>query len=311
VEIFPQDLGSKWHRALVRARVPQHGPRPGLVGLAGLIRGDGHGNAPAPERPVRDRDGNDAEPRRLGPLARFWSGGNAMDPQAAADGLAAIHPRAGIATLAMGISSATMLVPGLVMAASGEPTGALVMGGAVAFMSSLGLLVPRLLFGRAHKVVGADEIESLLPFARDDLDRAYLTLARDIARQAAASVSQETEQVVRGALRALGEAIENLPLSAAPASFAARSANGSDMRGEAARVRAEAGSEPDAITRSSLLRQADALDRRASAMERDCRAGAPCRRVARRTAGPDRSLTRRPERPWLHGQQRRQWRSRQ
>lgn len=247
MNVFPQDLGRRWHVALVAARTP----RPRGQGLGPLFTP----NAAAPPR----RD--DKTP---GPLARFWSGGTNLGAEAASDGLAGMAVRT---RPLIGLGIGTLLYAGMagVLAATGQPETAVIITGASAFMGSLCLLMPRWLFGRVHNTaLVSREIETLLPTARDDLDRAFLTLVGDVVRQSPSAMPLAAQTEVRSALSALGEAIEQMPALAGANDLPDVGA----LRNEAACVRAEAEREPDAVAQASLVRQADALVRRADALFR-------------------------------------------
>lgn len=240
MDIHPQDLGPKWHTALVRARTPERRGR----SAGGWIT-----SGKAPTR------------KPLGLIGRFWTGGAKMDGAAATDGLAGMQPKIRPQSLALGIGGAVALTAGaLILATGGPPEIAAVTVAEAAFIGSLGLLLPRFLFQRIHRnPLTPSEIEMLLPASRDDLERAYLTLAIDAAKQ---EVSPEVEREMRIALRALGEAIERLPqISSLPEAA-------DTLRQQAASVRREAQNEPDHLTAESLERQAEALERRADAISR-------------------------------------------
>lgn len=257
MNLFPQDLGSRWHETLVRSRARPLNRRGGAIRR---LFGHEHGGAPAAA--------GAAKRSPLGPLARFWSGGAQLDPATAATGLAGMRTRTTPMAVGMTAGSLAYLIPMAVMAAQGEPVGAAIFGGAAAVMSSIGLLVPRFFFQHVHnRPLVASEIEALLPTAPDELDRAFLTLVLDVIRQPEATIPMEARSALRDALTALAEAIEEL----APA-FVGASGSGEQsapgLRSEAEQVRAEALREPDPVASASLARQADALLRRADAYER-------------------------------------------
>ncbi len=238
MRIYPQDLGSKWHVALVSALTPRLRGR----GVSPGVAGDGRGS------------------KRLGPLGRFWTGGAGIDPEASADGLAGMQGRTTPLRIAMSISAASLLAGAVALAASGQPGGAVVAGGGAALYGSIGLLVPRFLFRYVHgRPVAAREVETLLPTARDDLDRSYLTLVIDAIRQ---PVPPETGKELRIALRTLGEAIDRLPVASGPP------LDGDALRQEATQTLAKAQAEPDALIAASQERRAEALRRRADANDR-------------------------------------------
>ncbi len=253
MDVFPQDLGSRWHVTLVCARTParhRRGP--------GLLRGDA-------AVPVEDKA---AERATLGPLGRFWTRGANLDPETAAAGLSGMRTRTLPITLGMGLGALAYAVPMVAMAVAGEPVGAAVFAGATTLMGSLGLFLPRFLFRRVHaRPLAANEIEALLGTTSDLLDRAYLTLVADVIRQPEAMIPNEARSALRDALTALAEAIEQLPPAYVPSGATAQSSP-DDLRAEAERVRAEAEREPDVVSAASLARQGDALLRQADAQER-------------------------------------------
>ncbi len=115
MDLYPQDLGSKWHFALARART--RAARPPLSG-------------PDPtEPPVK---------KQLGPLGKFWTGGSNMDADTAADGMASLRARTLPLTVLMG-TSALMLVGGsLALAAGGEMGGVAVTTAMAGIYGSMG-----------------------------------------------------------------------------------------------------------------------------------------------------------------------------
>lgn len=208
---------------------------------------------------------------RVGPLGRYWAG-NAVDDQTAHSGLAGMRGQLLPLKLAMSFTGASMAAQTLLLLGVGQPGGAAVAAGIAAMFASVGLFLPRFLFHRVHaKPLAAREVETLLPTARDELDRAYLTLILDVIAQPAATIPEETQAELRKAIGALGEAIEQMPAAAAQGVVSEGSDEGGSvetLRQEARRVRAEAVAERDEISQSSLERQADALERRADALAR-------------------------------------------
>jgi hypothetical protein len=248
MDLFPQDLGGRWHTALVRARLPQrHAPFGGA-----RLPVDEFAEPPLPSA-------------RVGPLGRFWAGGTDADDAATARGLSAVRSRTGPMTTGLGIGAAAALLVGSLGALLGNaPELAVLTGAEAAFLGSIGLFAPRVIFGRVHRrPLRTAEIEALLPTCRDDLDRSFLTLAIDAARQHGALIPDEAKRDVRRALGVLADAIEQLP-----AGSTAPNESADDLRREAERVRAEAGAETDPVGAASLERQADALARRADSLAR-------------------------------------------
>lgn len=252
MDVFPQDLSSRWYAALVQARMPvAHTPRGRM----------------AEERAATARP----DPRPASALERFWLGGADVprDPAKAAEVMGAMRARflpARILVTAMPLLFGGMAVT--MGALSGEPAAAAMMAGQAVFVGAIGLLMPRFRFGRIHKApLAAREVEELLPSVTDDVERAYLTLVIDVIRQTPATVSPEAQEELRQALGALGEAIEQLPPGGISASVDA-DGGAAALRREADSVLAEAAAEQDRVTKESLERQAEALLRRAGALER-------------------------------------------
>ena len=110
----------------------------------------------------------------------------------------------------------------------------------------------------------AGEIAALLPQAQDTLERSYLTLVMDVARQ---EITPAAGIDLRGALKSLGDAVDKLP--------ATRVVEGADhdimtevLRRTAAETLTAAQAEPDRIVAASLMRRVEALHRRADATAR-------------------------------------------
>lgn len=119
----------------------------------------------------------------------------------------------------------------------------------------------RLLFARP---LTAGEVAALLPQASDALERSYLTLVMDVARQ---EIIPAVGLDLRGALKSLGDAIDKLP--------ATRVVEGTDhdimtevLRRTAAETLQAAQAEPDRVVAASLMRRVEALHRRADATAR-------------------------------------------
>ncbi|GAB4452456.1 MAG: hypothetical protein OHK0029_03390 [Armatimonadaceae bacterium] len=135
---------------------------------------------------------------------------------------------------------------------------------------SVSLSSPRRALKKAHeRTLTVSEVESLLPTARGRLERMYLHLTLDVMRQEIPSESARND--IRAALRHLGDAISKLP--AEPVSTLDAAA----LRREALALRQQAATEHDSFVQSSLNRQAETLERRASLAAQNSRS-------ARRTA---------------------------
>ncbi|MES2462562.1 MAG: hypothetical protein V4671_18420 [Armatimonadota bacterium] len=127
-----------------------------------------------------------------------------------------------------------------------------------------------------EKPLSAAEIASLLPLSGDELERSYLTLVMDVSRQevasqAAAGIDAGPRADLREALQALGDAIDRLPTGRVVGNGSGNER--SDIMTEVLRRTAEetlrqAQAEPDRVVAASLVRQVEALHRRADATAR-------------------------------------------
>lgn len=255
MKLLPQDLGQKRGRALLLRR-------------AGL-----------PSQSVADTTLSD-EPTRLGFWGRRWLGkqqGQVTEDEA----LCALHSlrhrlRAwaglgalpGLAALGILLGEASHGLPGEVFP--------FVAGAALlSYFCVVGR--PRaLLTGRLRQIreqpLSASEIAFLLPLASDELERSYLTLVMEVSRQEVAAHALPGAEAgaradLREALQALGDAIDRLPLGRTVGS------ERPDILTEVLRRTAEdtllaAQAEPDRVVAASLVRQVEALHRRADATTR-------------------------------------------
>jgi hypothetical protein len=126
--------------------------------------------------------------------------------------------------------------------------------------AAAGMIGPMFVFRAATlRPVSDGELEFLLAFGRDDLDREFLFLARQALR---VETDAATEAQIRACIAELGEAIDRLPASdPIPA-------NVTDLLNQARELRESASAEGDALVASSLLRQAKAHERADEASER-------------------------------------------
>jgi hypothetical protein len=203
-----------------------------------------------------------AQSKRLGPLTRLWASGAESPPEAITDALVAMRGQVQGVTFGLVCGSIGIWIPTIAILASGyTDAGTCVVGGFMAAMGTLmsgaGLWMPgRWLRRVCRPPLAAAEVEALLTTATDELEKAYLRLIADVVRQA---VAPEAAERVREALRAVGEAIDQLPAVAVP-----RAGEGA-LREEAARARDEARREADPVVAASHERRADALERSADA----------------------------------------------
>lgn len=185
MNLYPKDLGAKRQIALLWRRARRAGPAP------------------------------DHRPPRVGAWERFWIGEDLYNhaPETVPPALRAMR-RAGAFWSVVGLAplpAAVCLFIALGQSGNASAPLALLLGPLWA-----GLVAgayPRALFDRAHRrlndtPITAAEVAGLLPQAHDELERAYLTLLMDVARQ---EVAPQSEADLRPALRALGDAIDKLP----------------------------------------------------------------------------------------------------
>lgn len=250
MDIYLQDIGRQRQRMLLQWRVAS------MKGTSHQFSGprleSGFVSLPA----AGDRE----TPPRLGWLGRLWARGAGSSPEVAAAGLDAMRGMNYGFTWGLSCGSTGFWVPGALMASSGDPAAGVFMMAIGAIMSGVGFWLPGYWLRRVCRPpVSAGEVEALHTLAQDELERAYLRLVADAVRQ---SVAPEAAERVRAALRAVGEAIDQLPAVAMPR------ANVDTLREEAGRAQAEARAEADAVIAASHERKADALGRSALAAQR-------------------------------------------
>jgi hypothetical protein len=255
MKLFPQDLGQKRSHSL-------------------LIRRAGLTPRTLPEA------GSEGEAARVGFWGRRWLAKSQQqvsndEVQYALYSLRhKMRAWALLGSIPVGISTIIMLAE----VGHGLPSGALpFIAGAfgVSYFSVFGR--PRaLLTGRLRRMretpLTPSEIAALLPQATDELERSYLTLVMDVCRQEVSSSAAPGAEAgaradLREALQALGDAIDRLPTGRVTGS------ERPDIMTEVLRRTAEemlqtAQAEPDRVVASSLIRQVEALHRRADATTR-------------------------------------------
>ncbi|MDX1934241.1 MAG: hypothetical protein SFU56_16695 [Capsulimonadales bacterium] len=121
----------------------------------------------------------------------------------------------------------------------------------------------------AERDLTVEDIEALLPNARGRLERQYFGLVLDALRTEIPSESAKSD--IRAALRHLGDAIARLP------SDPVATPDADILRREAQGLRMQANRETDAFVESSLLRQAEMLEQRATLAAQN---GRSARRIA-------------------------------
>jgi hypothetical protein len=254
LKLFPQDLGQKRGQILLLRR-------------AGL-------SSPTAADPQTGE-----EPIRIGFWGRRWLGrhhGQVSDVEAIT-ALQSLRVRLR-AWAALGLLPTGFGVVFLDAAGRGFPPEALpILAGASFFSYFCVIGRPRaLLSARLRRLreqpLTASEIASLLPLASDELERSYLTLVMDVSRQEVSSQGVPGAEAgaradLREALQALGDAIDRLPIGRSIGS------ERPDIMTEVLRRTAEemlqaAQAEPDRVVASSLVRQVEALHRRADATTR-------------------------------------------
>jgi len=263
MELLPEDMGAKWHVAVVRHRA--------------------YGTSVAWAKPL--------EPR-LGRLGRLWTRDMKLSDEVAA----ATLPMASDSTLGytygLGIPAAiASLLLGAISASSGDfGWTAAAAGMAAGSLYGSTVLLPRHTVRQLHKApLKAEEVERLLtngipglpPFLGelanrffrmwnrgvtdqqpDSLEQAFLALVMDVLN--ADNVPEASRDDLRLTLRALGDAVANLPLIDAEATF---SLDAADLKADAEMLRERADRETDPIVAESLRRQAEAHQERARASE--------------------------------------------
>jgi hypothetical protein len=201
----------------------------------------------------------------------MWAKGTGLTDEQAARAL----PVTGSMTLGLfwglGATGGGLAALGMLLGAvTGKVELAAIFGAFGTSLALPGVLVPGPFFRSLHKKpLRSAEIESLLaaPAGQNsELERAYLNLVLTaVRRPAAASGVPEAETEVRDALRALGEAIDRLPLDS---SGGGQVVDAATLRRESAAVIEQANREPDDVIADSLRRRAEALARSADAAER-------------------------------------------
>lgn len=265
MRLEPQDLGTRWHVFLVRERTRSWWSR--------LTKKD----APEP---------------RLGFLGRLWNRRLKIDPEAAAATFPYAADETLGATYGLGATLATVGASVAAALALGSPDIATVahsvgMAAAVGVGAAGGwvgaVALPRAVLRKLHRrPLSRDEIEDVLgmesegpflhrlaahlmerfgaaaPEASDPLERAFLQLVLEALRR---DIPAEAEEDIRVALRALGDAISDLPqpLETSDEMIA--------LRQKAAAFTSRAQQEPDRVVAASFERQAEALRRQADAVE--------------------------------------------
>lgn len=213
-----------------------------------------------------------APPPHLGFWGRLWARGSGLNDTQAAAALPALSSSTLGLFWGLGGSGGGLAVIGaLIGALSGKAEVAAMLGGAGALLAVPGLLSPGPFFRSLHKKpLTPGEVETLLAATPPDhaLERAYLNLALAAIRQPSSRTragAAGAEDDVRDALRALGEAIDNLPPGA---QSGAPDVDTTALQRDAQQTLVRAETEPDPVIGASLRRRAEALERAAEAANR-------------------------------------------
>ncbi len=242
MEIFPQNLTSRYHIELVRRRA---------------AKGFGQPNV------------DDALPKpQLGRMGRYWAQGTELtEEQAALAAPAAATGAQSVAAVTMVLGSIFVLLPSMILGASLR-NAALGFSAFGAGTTALWFLahgpIAQFVFRKAHEALTPKEVEDLISRTQDDLSKAYLQLTRDAVLVEA---NDATTLKVREALSALGEAIEALPAVVIEPQDTAL------LRTQAAELQSRAAAETDPVISQSLARQADSFEQRAESQEKSALVG--------------------------------------
>jgi hypothetical protein len=243
MKLYPQHLRDRQHAEIIKRRSF------GLEGK-GSAEGMSHSDPPPPQ---------------MGRLGRLWAKRTGLTDRQAATGLPAssmaTQTTIWLPTTVIGFLSAIL---GAAVVKKTEIPADLYYSYWAAGMAALSALCAgpgagAVFHSLYEKPLRVSEIDYLLEGAETDLDRAYLTLVRDAIRQ---EVPEQSQEDIRAAIQALGEAIDRLPV------VTVRPLDTVALREEADRLAQEAGRQTDRVIAESLERKADALRHRASAHER-------------------------------------------
>lgn len=259
MDLHPRDLGTERYLAIVRRRLtptmPQGSPVPPLDETPARV--------PRSRRLRRQRE----------KIRRYWVRDLKVDEatgEKVANMLYKGTPGVGARVGAV-IVSIYLLLPMLICLLAGAPppfpiflalTWALVMA---AIIQSPRRTIRQL----DEKVLTGQEVEAMLPIARGRLERSYLQLVLEAMRQDIPSATAQND--IRAALRDLGDTVSRLPADAVPVP------NSAALRDEARLLRNQAALENDSLVRTSQLRQAETLERRAALADQN---GVALRRLA-------------------------------
>jgi hypothetical protein len=263
MELTPRDLGTERYLSVIRKRVTPMTPQ------GTPATGTGADNAPVRRRGRRVRSR----------IRRYWVQDLNVDDETAAEvadivskGTPGVGMKVGLFIFSLyfwlGIFITSLFAP------FGVPFTLLLMW---SIITPLILMSPRKTVRQMdEKPLTVPEVEAMLPHARGRLDRMYLNLVMDALRQEVPTESAKSD--IRAALRHLGDVVASLPADP----VGTRDAG--SLHKEAMERRQQAAMETDSVVQASLIRQADALERRATVAalnDRSSRRAAALRREAR------------------------------
>jgi hypothetical protein len=237
MEIFPQNLSSRYHIELVRRRSAK--------GVA----------EPRVDEPIPNPE--------LGKMGRYWAQDMELTEEQAALAAPASAPGAkSMAALTMIMGGLFVMLPAITLGASmrNAALGFSVFGaGTTALWMFAHGPVAQYVFRKAHAALTPKEIEDMIGRSQDELAKAYLQLVRDAVLVEA---NDATALKVREALSALGEAIEALP------AVVIEPQDSTLLRTQARELAERAATETDPVISASLLRQAESAEQRAESQEK-------------------------------------------
>ena len=255
MHLYPQDLGEKRSRMLVAHRVGRAAPPAEVSPPIGFWGRWWLGRQTAQRSPEEAQ----TTLRAVLTPARAWSA-------------VGLLPTPGVLACLFAVICQPWMRDAPVMLLSAGAGGTWAWFFAVAQPRRLVALRYRQMYERP---VTPGEVAALLPQAHDELERSYLTLVMDVVRQEVAGAQEEgpaSGADLRGALRALGDAIDKLPATRVVGHLSLGSETPDIMtevlRRTAAETLVQAQAEPDRVVAASLIRRVEALHRRADATTR-------------------------------------------
>lgn len=199
----------------------------------------------------------------LGTYGRWVTRGSGLTGDARARAAQSVAPMAGGMLVGAIGSSIGFLFPVGALISEGHFGVAALFGAIAAGMVGMFTGMPVVIARRWMTSPITDEEMASLAVARQDnlLQQAYTRLVREVISHP--RIPDDAQDGLRDALRALGEAMSQLSGGAGAAPVVP-----TELRASADAVRARSDAETDPVTQASLARQADAMERTASAAER-------------------------------------------